>query len=110
MANYATEVLTAYVYDEGEGAKGEDNVASLIYKYLEDECVIKEWEDSGKQPGKSCTFVFDNCAGQNKNKCVIRMACLWRIDMGIYKTVIVLFLITGHTKNICDRRFKDVKK
>ena len=110
MANYATEVLTAYVYDEGEGAKGGDNVASLIYKYLEDEGVIKEWEDSGKEPGESCTFVFDNCAGQNKNKCVIRMACLWLIDMGIYKTVIVLFLIAGHTKNICDRRFKDVKK
>ena len=93
MANYATGDLTAYVYDEGEGAKGGDNVASLIYKHLEVEGVITEWEESGKLPGKSCTFVFDNCAGQNKNKCVIRMACMWLIDMGIYKEVFVIFLI-----------------
>ena len=31
MANYATEHLHAYVYDEGEGAKGGNNVCSLIY-------------------------------------------------------------------------------
>ena len=35
---------------------------------------------------------------------------MWLIDMGIYKKVLVVFLIAGHTKNICDRRFKDMKK
>ena len=42
MAKYATEYLHAYVYDEGEGAKGGDNVCSLVYKHLFEEGVIKE--------------------------------------------------------------------
>ena len=35
---------------------------------------------------------------------------LWLIDMGIFEEVEILFLKAGHTKNICDRRFKDMKK
>ena len=52
---------------------------------------------------------FDNYPGQNKNKIVIRFG-LWLVDIGIYDTVEIIFLIAGHTKNICDRRFKDMKK
>ena len=40
---------------------------------------------------------------------VIRFG-LWLVDMGIYDTVEIIFLIAGHTKNICDRRFKDLEK
>jgi hypothetical protein len=28
----------------------------------------------------------------------------------IFKTVNILFLIAGHTKNVCDRRFNNLKK
>ena len=72
MANRVTDYLHAYLYDEGEGAEGGNNVISLVYKYL---CVIgmvKEWEEYGKLPGESCTFVFDNCACQNKNRIMLR--------------------------------------
>ena len=89
--------------------KGGNNVASLLYKNLEVEGIIKEWEDSGNTPGKRLSLCFDNCPGQNKNKMVIRFG-LWLVDMGIYETVEIIFLIAGHTKNICDRRFKDMKK
>ena len=109
VCNYATELLNAYVYDESEGKKGGNNVASLLYKNLEVEGIIKDWKDSGKKPGKRLTLCFDNCPGQNKNKMVIRFG-LWLVDMGIYDTVEIIFLIAGHTKNICDRRFKDMKK
>ena len=70
---------------------------SLVYKHLVEEGVIKEWEESGKIPGKSCTFVFDNCAGQNKNRMMLRLP-KWLVDMGIYAMVFVVFLIAGHTK------------
>ena len=76
MVSSATDLLTAFVYDEGEGAKGMDNVESLISKILNLSGAIKEWEANKKQPAKSCTFVFDNCPEQNKNKVVIRAACL----------------------------------
>ena len=40
---------------------------------------------------------------------VLRFA-QYLIDTRIFKKVQVIFLIMGHTKNICDRRFKDLKK
>ena len=53
--------------------------------------------------------MFDNCGGQNKNRIVLRFA-QYLVDIDIFLTVNVIFLIMGHTKNICDRRFKDLKK
>ena len=61
-----------------------------------------------KGPGAQLSLVFDNCAGQNKNRMVLRMA-QYLIDSSIFRRVEVIFLIMGHTKNICDRRFKDLK-
>ena len=105
--DHATEVLSAYVYDEGEGKKGGNNVCSLLYKRLEDEGCFEMAKEHG--PGKELVFVFDNCAGQNKNRMVIRFM-QYLIDSFIFKKIEVVFLIAGHTKNICDRRFKDFKK
>ena len=31
------------------------------------------------------------------------------IDLKVFQRVEIIFLIMGHTKNICDRRFKDLK-
>ena len=50
------------MYDEGGGKKGGNNVASLLYNNLEVEGVIKEWEDSGKKPGKRLSLCFNNCS------------------------------------------------
>ena len=35
---------------------------------------------------------------------------LWLVDIGLYEKVNVIFLIAGHTKNIADRLFKELKK
>ena len=81
-------------------------------------CYIRIWRwmglsKSGKilvrNQAKKLTLCFDNCLGQNKNKMVIRLG-LWLVDMGIYESVEITFLIAGHTKNICDQSFKDLKK
>ena len=58
MTNYATEILNAYVYHEGEAAKGGNNVTSLVWKNFETEGIIKEWKESGKLPGESLTMVL----------------------------------------------------
>ena len=92
IVNYATEKMNAYVYHEGVGAKGGNNVCSLVYKNLEDCGIIKEWKESGKKPGKSLSLVFDNCGGQNKYHVMLRMS-LWLIDMGLYKAVEGIFLL-----------------
>ena len=59
-------------------------------------------------PTKQFSLVFDNCAGQNKNRMVLRLG-QYLIDTKVFQRVEIIFLIMGHTKNICDRRFKDLK-
>ena len=102
LVNMATEVLLAYVYGEGEGEKGGNNVPSLIYKHLIDNGYIELARTQG--PGKRLCLIFDNCAGQNKNRMVVRFA-QYLVHTSIFKEIEIIFLITGHTKNICDRRF-----
>ena len=106
LVNHSTEILTAYVYPEGVGKKGGNNVASLIFKYLKENGILNLAETKGT--GNRLSLIFDNCAGQNKNRMVMRFG-QYLVDRGIFKEVEIIFLITGHTKNICDRRFKDLK-
>ena len=40
--------------------------------------------------------MFDDCAGQNKNRMILRLP-MWLVDMEIYKKVQVVFQITDHT-------------
>ena len=107
--NMANEILHAYIYDESEAAKSGNNITSLLYKDLEEQGFIKAWEESRRTPGNRLTLCFDNYAGQNKNLMVIRFD-LWIVDVGMFEIVEIMFLIASHTKNICDRRFKDLKK
>ena len=51
----------------------------------------------------------DNCSGQNKNKTPIVRFCNWIHECGVAKKATLLFLIKGHTKNICDRLFNLVE-
>ena len=106
IADHSNDLLNAYVYTEATGKKGGNNVVSLIYKKLKDDKFLEEAQTGG--PFKELILIFDNCCGQNKNKMVMRF-CQWLIDKEIFKMIEVVFLICGHTKNICDRRFKDLK-
>ena len=90
MVNYADEIMSAYVYHEDEATQGGKNVRSLFYKNLEQLGIIKEWEESGKKPGKRLTLVFDNCGGRNKNHMILCLH-IWLIDMGLYEEANVLF-------------------
>jgi hypothetical protein len=97
--------LTAYVYHEGEGKKGGCNVASLIYKYLDEQALIQP--DRG--PRKELNIVMDNCGGQNKNRFVIQLACLF-VELHYYLWVNLIFLVAGHTKNAANRLFNVLKQ
>lgn len=56
--------MNAYVYHEGEGGKGGNNVASLLWKDVHD----RGWIDKNKGPRQELTIIQDNCTGQNKNR------------------------------------------
>lgn len=97
--------LNAYIYHEGEGKKGGNNVASLLMKDITD----RGWIDATKGPRKELTIIMDNCGGQNKNRMVLRLACLM-VELKYFETVTFCFLVAGHTKNSCDRLFNSLKK
>ena len=58
---------------------------------------------------KYIDMAADNCSGQNKNRFVIWFLC-WLIINLDYESIILRFLISGHTKNRCDGAFGLVKK
>jgi hypothetical protein len=97
--------LHGFVYDEGDGKKGGDNVASLILKLLRlPEINLMEKEEAGGE----LNFILDNCSGQNKNCMVLQLANLL-VESGVFKRVNFLFLVRGHTKNPCNRMFNIFK-
>ena len=53
--------------------------------------------------------IMDNCAGQNKNRMVIRMAA-YILERKYFKRINLIFLVKGHTKNMCDRMFNTMKQ
>ena len=97
-------VLDAYVYPEHQGGKEGDNVASMLYLYLKK----KGWLELGNQ-GKELNVIMDNCSGQNKNNCVLRLGALL-VEVGYFKEVNFIFYVVGHTKNACDRWFNTLKR
>jgi len=54
------------------------------------------------------TYIADNCAGQNKNKVVVRFL-MWLVENKIFPKVTIFFLVKGHTKNAADRMFNLLK-
>ena len=59
-------------------------------------------------PVKHLVLIADNCPGQNKNNTVIKYF-QWLVEAGCTLKATLLFLIKGHTKNICDRHFNLLK-
>jgi hypothetical protein len=51
---------------------------------------------------------MDNCGGQNKNNCVILLAP-YLVEMDYFDRVNMLFLVVGHTKNVYNWRFNNLK-
>ena len=56
--------------------------------------------DEGSRIGH-IVFISNNCAGQNKNRTMIRF-CNWLKEVCYATNVTFIFLIKGHTKNLCD--------
>ena len=86
--------LLVHIYIEGEAKKGGNAVASMIWKTLNMKGLI-----NGKT-AKEINIVFDNCAGQNKNRMVSRLlffmvklkVCLTARAVGVMATTLRVFI------------------
>lgn len=105
------ETMHAYCYHEGEGRKGGNNVASMLDWYLRKKLKMPVFVDMNMEEtwGGHLQLVADNCGGQNKNRMVLRYCC-YLVETKKFKSVRLMFLIAGHTKNPCDRLFNLLKK
>jgi hypothetical protein len=71
--------------------------------------VLKHDRNGHPIKAKEHNLVMDNCGGQNKNNCVLLLAP-YLVEMGYFDRVNMLFLVVGHTRNVCDRWFNNLKK
>ena len=95
-----------HVYEECVGGKGANNIASLVMRGLGPKGmdILKKGD-----PGGKLIIFYDNCIGQNKNNAVLDLAA-YLVECGYFKEVQFVFLIVGHTKNVCDRIFNNLKQ
>ena len=83
--------LFVHCYQEGEGEKGGDNVASLIMQALHDQGFIKLDDDGNPIHSRQLTIATDNSSSQNKNNMVIQLVP-WLVETGFYKEMELLFM------------------
>ena len=102
ICNNATHFMDCYIWGEGTAARGADNIVSCLNTYLTKYGVV-----NGTKL-KELVIIADNCAGQNKNNCVIQYLC-WLVEAGWCGSVVLFFLVKGHTKNECDSKFNCLK-
>jgi hypothetical protein len=93
-------VQTNYVYHEGEGAKGSNNVVSML---------VDHFYRMPAQQRRRVVYHCDNCTGQNKNNAVMKLMC-WLCLTGRAVWIEVKFMLKGHTKFGPDGRIGTIKK
>ena len=76
--------MNAYVWLEGEGDRGANNITS---------CLLKDFKVRGYFDAPNygdITIIADNCGGQNKNKVVVRFL-MWLVETKIFPMVQLIF-------------------
>jgi hypothetical protein len=86
-ASSSPEVLYAYGYREDDGAKGGNNVASLLLQSLRDFGFIMD-----NRTGSRLSIIMDNCSSQNKNRHVLRLA-LWLVELKVSFFLCFFFVV-----------------
>jgi hypothetical protein len=89
--------VVLYVYLEEKGRKGTNNIASMLYNFLDKEQILKD-----KELGASLIILADNCSGHNKNNNTFLRLPLWLVERAFFLEVKAVFFIWGDTKNACN--------
>lgn len=98
--NLKTGKNVIYLYHEGQARKGPDEVCTFVMKYLE------EYVDTGI---KKLMLFCDNCGGQNKNNCFVRLN-MALVGTGRFQEIDHMYPLRGHSFLPCDRAFGVIKK
>ncbi|PSN43920.1 hypothetical protein C0J52_03660 [Blattella germanica] len=100
ITNIKTNKSSLYIYHEGNGRKGPDEVCSFLNDYLKHNVPNNITE---------LRLFSDNCSGQNKNQTLCRYL-LFLTDRGRFNKITQYFPIRGHSFMPCDRVFGVIKQ
>lgn len=98
--NLKTNNCVIYMYHEGQGNKGANEVSSLLNDYI---------NEYVPENAEHLHLFSDGCPGQNKNHTMIRM-CLGLAASKKFQTIKHYFPERGHSFLPCDRDFGVFKK
>lgn len=98
--NLKTQSSFFYIYHEGQANKGPNDVCTFLLDYIKTNIPSNV---------KNLKLFCDNCPGQNKNHCIVRL-CLALTDMKRFEKIDHFFPIRGHSFLPCDRDFGVVKR
>lgn len=98
--NDGGNTATMFTYDETVGRKGQNEVASLLFKYLRSNDVTTA----------NLILISDGCAGQNKNYVLMKFLYLLVHGLHMFKSITHVFPIRGHSFLSCDQDFSLIEK
>lgn len=98
-----------YIFGLPEGHWPNEKTANAVVSMLHHVLSCQRQYGRGGAVSRKLVLHADNCAGQNKNLFVLWYLS-WRVMMGLDDEVTLFFLVAGHTKNVCDGAFGQVKR
>jgi hypothetical protein len=90
-----------YIYDKRASGKDGDALCSLRFNNYMMEYISQRNNNELKKRPRFLFIILDNCVGQNKSNCVLKMFSLLCV-FGLYDRVILHFLVAGHSHGIPD--------
>ena len=94
--NLKTAESYMFVWEENVAARGSNEIASCLHKWLELYVLSKP------NPPKNLKIFADNCGGQNKN-IVMMLAAMREVHAGNFERIEFTYLVSGHSYMACDR-------
>lgn len=90
-----------YMYEEYKGKKTSNDVASMLHHFFSS-------HPYGRTGVKHVALFADNCGGTNKNHLIMQLMD-YIVQKGMFETVSVYFLSSGHSFGPADRAFAQVE-
>lgn len=100
IVDESKNVQTNYLVDEGEMAKGANEVISMLWHYL---------QGHRKTIKPKLVFNADNTVGQNKNNTLMRFLA-WLCVTKFVSEIEIKFMVVGHTHFLVDANFGHIKR
>ncbi len=100
IVDESKNVQTNYLVDEGEMAKGANEVVSMLWHYL---------KSHRKTIKSKIVLNADNTVGQNKNNTLMRFLA-WLCVTNFVSEIEIKFMVVGHTHFLVDTNFSHIKR